>query len=139
MTNRLQQACDAFNAKYPVGTPVYLLKDNGDVVETATRSAAQILSGHSAVIWLEDVSGCYLLERVRPIPLPTSSVIAAFEKAYPHLYWHVAKGKITAGEPLYGAIITTIDGTEIGHGESAESAEAAFAAAIASAGLDLRP
>lgn len=139
MTNKLQQACDAFNAEYPVGTPVYLLKDNGDVVETKTRSAAQILSGHSAVIWLEDVSGCYLLERVRPIPLPKSSVIAAFEKAYPHYYWHVAKGKVTAGEPLYGAIITTIYGTEVGHGESAESAEAAFVAAIASAGLELRP
>lgn len=26
---------------------------------------AQILSGHSAVIWLENVTGCYLLDRVR--------------------------------------------------------------------------
>ncbi len=29
-----------------------------------TRSDAQILSGHSAVIWLENVSGRYLLDRV---------------------------------------------------------------------------
>jgi hypothetical protein len=61
--------------------------------------------------------------------------IAAFEAAYPDLYYHVAKGKITAGEPLYGAIITTIGGTEIGHGESDESAEVAFSIAVASAGL----
>lgn len=71
-------------------------------------------------------------------PSPDSHLrgaIAAFETAYPDLYWHVAKGKICAGEPLYGAIITTIGGTEIGHGESDESAEAAFAIAVAAAGL----
>ncbi len=61
--------------------------------------------------------------------------IAAFETAHPKLYWHVAKGKICAGEPLYGAIITDLRGTEIGHGESNESAEAAFAIAVAAAGL----
>ncbi|MDP1611680.1 MAG: hypothetical protein Q8M11_11530, partial [Sulfuritalea sp.] len=35
---------------------------------TKTRSDAQVLSGHSAVIWLENVSGCYLLDRVTPAP-----------------------------------------------------------------------
>lgn len=61
--------------------------------------------------------------------------IAAFEVAYPHLYWHIAKGKISAGEPLYAAIITTIGGTEIGHGESNVSADDAFGIAARSAGL----
>ena len=58
------------------------------------------------------------------------NLITAFESEYPELYWHIAKGKITAGEPLYGAIITTVLGVEIGHGESDVSAEDAFRIAI---------
>ncbi len=57
---------DTWNAKWPVGTPVYVRKDGGDIQETFTRSAATVLSGHSAVIWLEGISGCYLLDRVTP-------------------------------------------------------------------------
>ncbi|WP_374650281.1 hypothetical protein [Rhizorhabdus sp.] len=34
---------------------------------TRTRSKAEVLSGHSAVIWLDGISGCYLLDRVTPI------------------------------------------------------------------------
>lgn len=59
-----------------------------------------------------------------------TGMIAAFEQAHPEFYWHIAKGKITAGEPLYGAIITTMIGTEIGHGESDVSADDAFRIAI---------
>lgn len=33
---------------------------------TKTRTDAQVLSGHSAVIWVEGIAGCYLLDRVRP-------------------------------------------------------------------------
>lgn len=90
--------------------------------------------------WKEYVFGggkhapCGPAEAAPPQPNLRGS-IAAFEKAYPELYWHIAKGKICAGEPLYGAIITTIGGTEIGHGESDASAEAAFAIAVAAAGL----
>jgi hypothetical protein len=62
----LQRTCDKFNAKHPIGTSGKLLKDGGKVMETVTRSAAQVLSGHSAVIWLEGVSGCYLLDRFTP-------------------------------------------------------------------------
>ncbi|QXZ79617.1 hypothetical protein [Rhizobium sp. L51/94] len=64
-------------------------------------------------------------------------VIGAFERDHPNLYWHLAKGKISAGEPLYGAIITTLAGTEIGQGESDISAAAAFSTAVQSAGLAL--
>ncbi|EPR19728.1 hypothetical protein L905_21725 [Agrobacterium sp. TS43] len=61
--------------------------------------------------------------------------IAGFERDYPELYWHVAKGKVSAGEPLYGAIITDNRGTELGHGESDMSALTAFRAALANAKL----
>jgi hypothetical protein len=66
---RLQAQCDRFNQLYPVGTAVDLLKDNGDTLRTTTRSLAEVLEGHSAVIWLRGVTGCYLLERVTPVPV----------------------------------------------------------------------
>lgn len=64
----LQAGCDAFNKLHPVGTEVTVKLDFVDEpFRTKTRSTAQILSGHSAVIWLENVSGCYLLDRVTAV------------------------------------------------------------------------
>lgn len=62
-----QIACDEFNAAHPVGAAVTVLLDGGEVRETVTTSEAQVLSGHSAVIWLKGVSGCYLLDRVTAV------------------------------------------------------------------------
>lgn len=59
-----QAKVDSWNAKHPPGTPVIVHKDFGDVVETITRSVAEVLGGHTAVIWLEGISGCYDLDRV---------------------------------------------------------------------------
>jgi len=65
---KMQAACDAFNAENPIGAKVTVQLDNKDEpFETVTRSKAEVLSGHSAVIWLEGVTGCYLLDRVKPI------------------------------------------------------------------------
>jgi hypothetical protein len=65
---KMQAECDAFNAENPVGAKVTVKLDGrDDLFETVTRSEAQILSGHSVVIWLENVSGCYLLDRVTPV------------------------------------------------------------------------
>lgn len=55
---------NAWNTKYPVGTKVQVRLDSGETKETVTRSRAEVLSGHSAVICLEGVIGCYLLSRV---------------------------------------------------------------------------
>lgn len=63
---KLQKQCDDWNAAHPIGTAVELHKDGGEYFPTKTRSEAQVLSGHSAVIWVEGVSGCYLLSRVKP-------------------------------------------------------------------------
>lgn len=60
----LQRQCDIFNARVPVGSSVDVVKDRGEVIQTVTRSHAIVLSGHTAVIWLEGISGCYLLDRV---------------------------------------------------------------------------
>jgi hypothetical protein len=64
---RLQRIVDDFNARFPVGTRVFLRKDSGPVVTTVSH-AAVVLGGHSAVAWFEGVSGCYDVEnRVSPL------------------------------------------------------------------------
>jgi hypothetical protein len=62
-----QQAIERWNKKYPVGTPVTVRLDDGSVNETKTRSAAYVLSGHTAVIFVDGISGCYLLSRVAAV------------------------------------------------------------------------
>ncbi len=75
---KLQEAVDEFNSNYPVGTPVILRKDSGEVL-TKVKHPAYVLSGHSAVAHFEGVSGCYSIEdnRVRRAvlgDLPTGGV-----------------------------------------------------------------
>lgn len=70
---KLQAQCDMFNAETPVGSEVLVRKDSGEKVLTVTKSAALVLSGHTPVIFLEGISGCYLLDRV-------SKVITAFRR-----------------------------------------------------------
>lgn len=66
---KMQAECDAFNSKCPIGGKVRVKLDGVDEpFETVTLAEAQILSGHSAVIWMMGVSGCYLLDRVTPVP-----------------------------------------------------------------------
>ena len=61
----MQAECDRFNAICPVGGKVSVKLDNvAEPFETTTRSEAQILSGHTPVIWMHNVSGCYLLDRI---------------------------------------------------------------------------
>lgn len=62
-----QKKVDAWNTKYSVGQDVDVHKDDGQIVRTKTRSRAEVLSGHTAVIWLDGVRGCYLLERVKAV------------------------------------------------------------------------
>lgn len=65
---KLQSACDSFNAANQVGAKVTVMLDGKDEpFETVTTSEAQVLSGHTVVIWLANVSGCYLLDRVTPM------------------------------------------------------------------------
>lgn len=60
-----QKLVDAWNSKHPVGTTVIVRLDDGDEEETTTRHEAQLLGGHTAVIWLVGVSGAYSLDCVR--------------------------------------------------------------------------
>ena len=65
---KLQAECDAFNAKCPAGGKVSVKLDFVDEPRlTVTTSEAEILSGHSAAVWLEGIRGCYQLDHVTPI------------------------------------------------------------------------
>ena len=63
-TAKLQAACDKFNAAHQVSAAVRVELDSGESRETVTTSEAQVLSGHTAVIWLDGIRVCYDLERV---------------------------------------------------------------------------
>jgi hypothetical protein len=55
-----------WNQNYPVGTPVIVTRDNGEKLETVTRSEAWQLGSGQAVISVKGISGCYSLHRVAP-------------------------------------------------------------------------
>jgi hypothetical protein len=56
---------NAWNEKYPEGTPVIVTRDNGEKLETVTRSVAWSMCS-SAVVSVKGISGCYSLERCAP-------------------------------------------------------------------------
>lgn len=59
---------EVWNRLHEVGAAVTVRRDDGSVTHTRTRSAAQVMGGHTAVIWVEGIAGCYLLSRVKPAP-----------------------------------------------------------------------
>jgi hypothetical protein len=74
----LQAECDAFNFDCKVGGRVAVKIDGTDKpLITTTRSEAQILSGHAAVVWLDGVPGCWSLGHVTPIPDPHAWAVYA--------------------------------------------------------------
>ena len=68
------RAVAQWNALVPIGSPVTVELDSGEIRATTTRSNAQILGaepsrndpGHTAVIFLDGITGWYNLSRVRP-------------------------------------------------------------------------
>ena len=54
-----------WNEQNPVGVACTVEMDSGEIRATKTRSEAYMLSGHTAVVMLEGISGAYLLSRVR--------------------------------------------------------------------------
>lgn len=63
---QLQAECDKFNAANAIGADVFVKLDGiEEPFKTKTKSTAQIMGGHTAVIWLENVSGAYKLDRVK--------------------------------------------------------------------------
>jgi len=69
--NQLKLVQD-WNTMHSLGEDVVVTKDDSTEVPTKTQSSAYMLGasgdypGHTAVIMLDGISGCYSLERVRP-------------------------------------------------------------------------
>ena len=57
----------AWNQAIPIGHPVLVVNDTGQIVDTRTRGDAYVLGGHSALVMVEGITGGYALERVIPV------------------------------------------------------------------------
>ncbi len=55
----------AWNNAHELGASVIVTNDFGEEIPTKTRSCAELLGGHTPVIWLDGIAGCYDLTRVR--------------------------------------------------------------------------
>lgn len=66
---QLEAQADAWNAQHDIGTEVDYSEiiGGGVTLRAATRSEAQVLSGHSVVVWLEGKSGCVCIEHCEPV------------------------------------------------------------------------
>jgi hypothetical protein len=64
-----QKEVDSFNARVNVGDSVEYSEviGMGTPVAYRTRTAAEVLSGHSAVVWLEGKSGCVCVSHCKPV------------------------------------------------------------------------
>jgi hypothetical protein len=67
-SHALQAQCDAFNQRVKIGDAVDVRRDNGRILRTWTTTEAHVMSGHSAVVFVEGIRGCYALERVTKAP-----------------------------------------------------------------------
>ena len=65
----LQAACAAFNSCHPIGTRVRYWTGvrEGDGRTSATRTKAQVLGGHTSVVWVDGQAGCIALSHVEPL------------------------------------------------------------------------
>lgn len=61
---QLEAECIVWNHKHPIGTPVTYHPVIGEKAgkETVTTGAAYVLGGHTAVVFVEGVSGCVALD-----------------------------------------------------------------------------
>lgn len=62
-----QRKVDEWNALYPVGQMVVARFYGGATRSARTRAPAELLEGHSAVVWLDGILSACLLDRVTAV------------------------------------------------------------------------
>jgi hypothetical protein len=64
----LQRRCDQWNDAHPVGVTVEFHPIIGEPEHRlrTTRTPARVLSGHTAVVWLDGENGCVALDACVP-------------------------------------------------------------------------
>ena len=77
------QTATQWNQRYPVGTPVHAypgLRPEDDPkaeqLDTRTRSRAEVLGGHTDVVWVEGHGACIALTHVNPTAQEDPHVVA---------------------------------------------------------------
>lgn len=80
---KLQKQCDKWNAAHPEGTTVSYesIIGEGETHRGKSRSEAQVVGGHSAVIWLEGYSGWVCLDHCTAVAAEVAAVAAAVAAA----------------------------------------------------------
>lgn len=69
----LERECKEWNDKYPVGTLVKYFPVIGEYQHYKvypTLTPAELLSGHTPVLWLKGKGGCVALEACEPVDQP---------------------------------------------------------------------
>lgn len=80
---------ETFNARYPIGTPVFAYPGtrppHGDAerLVTRTRSRASVLGGHTDVVWVEGHDACIALTHVDVVSTDVFKAAAVVEGALP--------------------------------------------------------
>ena len=64
---------DEWNARYPVGTIVAWLRDNGEVLCAKTLSKADHILGGFATLQIDLAQHPVVLDRLRPIRVPSET------------------------------------------------------------------
>jgi len=71
-----EQAVAAWNKQHLIGTPVRYWTGfrEGNGTASATRTQAQMLGGHTAVVWVDGESSCIALTHVEPAQVWDDSI-----------------------------------------------------------------
>ena len=66
---RLEARCQKFNEDHPIGTEVIYHPVIGEPAgrPAKTRSAAYVLSGHTAVVFITEQAGCVALDAIEVV------------------------------------------------------------------------
>lgn len=69
MSKEQKEEVDVFNERFPVGTPVRYWPGarHGKGCESKTRTKAQLLGGHTSVVWVEGFPACLALSHIETL------------------------------------------------------------------------
>lgn len=65
ITENQEHLIDKINEKYKIGDTINVIQDDNSIKKWTIKHPASMLGGHTAVIWVEEISGCYSANRVK--------------------------------------------------------------------------
>lgn len=103
---QLQKQCDTWNAANPEGTTVSYeeIRGQGETFRGKSICEAQVLSGHSAVIWLEGKRGCVMLSHCTAVPAPAVLRVTLEDRGQDFTDWYVREGVVIDCQPSQGRV-----------------------------------